>query len=148
MFNRIIIVLSILIFTFGCSEKRTVVQDNATANLNISSVVQTENTDIMAGNEKFTSGDFQAAIASYEKAMTTNKATAFYNIGVSYYLLNNTPLAELNFREAVKEDPDFSEAVINLVTVLAEQGGKLKKQNHMLLSILIKQIIQHRLIVV
>lgn len=128
MFNRIIIVLSILIFTFGCSEKRTVVQDNATANLNISSVVQTENTDIMAGNEKFTSGDFQAAIASYEKAMTTNKATAFYNIGVSYYLLNNTPLAELNFREAVKEDPDFSEAVINLIAVLAEQGGEKAKE--------------------
>lgn len=128
MFNRIIIVLSILIFTFGCSEKRTVVQDNATANLNISSVVQTENTDIMAGNEKFTSGDFQAAIASYEKAMSTNKATAFYNIGVSYYLLNNTPLAELNFREAVKEDPDFSEAVMNLIAVLAEQGGEKAKE--------------------
>ncbi len=109
---------------YGCSEKRTVVQDNATANLNISSVVQTENTDILAGNEKFSSGDFQAAILSYEKAATENKATAFYNIGVSYYLLNNTPLAELNFREAVKADPDFPEAVMNLIAVLAEQGGE------------------------
>lgn len=142
MLKRLLLVSAVLIFTFGCSEKRTIVNDNVTANLNISSVAQSENTDILEGNEKFSSGDFQAAIKSYEKAATENKATALYNIGVSYYLLNNTPMAELNFREAVKADPDFTEALMNLIAVLAEQGGDkameagsyveeyIKKSNH------------------
>lgn len=124
MIKKILFALSAILFIYGCSEKRTIVYDNATANLNISSVAQSENTDILAGNEKFSTGDFQAAIASYEKATTENKATALYNIGVSYYLLNNTPMAELNFREAVKADPDFTEALMNLIAVLAEQGGE------------------------
>lgn len=128
LYLRVLLVLFIIIFTFGCSEKRTIVQDNATANLNISSVAQSENTDILEGNEKFSAGDFQEAIKSYEKASKENKATAFYNIGVSYYLLNNTPMAELNFREAVKADPDFPEAVMNLIAVLAEQGGEKARE--------------------
>lgn len=125
---RVYILLFIIIFTYGCSEKRTIVQDNTTANLNINSVAQSENTDILEGNEKFSAGDFYEAIKLYEKASKENKATAFYNIGVSYYLLNNTPMAELNFREAVNSDPDFPEAVMNLIAVLAEQGGEKAKE--------------------
>ena len=49
--SRVYILLFILILTFGCSEKRTIVQDNVTANLNINSVAQSENTDILEGNE-------------------------------------------------------------------------------------------------
>ena len=126
--SRVYILLFILILTFGCSEKRTIVQDNVTANLNINSVAQSENTDILEGNEKFSAGDFDEAIKLYEKASKENKATAFYNIGVSYYLLNNTPMAELNFREAVNADPDFLEALMNLIAVLAEQGGEKAKE--------------------
>ena len=125
---RVFVLLFIIIFISSCSEKRTIVHDNATANLNINSVAQSENTDILEGNEKFSAGDFNEAIKLYEKASKTNKATAFYNIGVSYYLLNNTPMAELNFREAVKADPDFPEAVMNLIAVLAEQGGEKAKE--------------------
>lgn len=113
-----------MLFLFGCSEKRKITEDNITAPLNIKSVAESDNTDILEGNAKFTSGDYQSAIKSYEKAVKENKATAFYNIGVSYYLLNNTPLAELNFREAVKADPDFDAAVMNLIAVLSEQGGE------------------------
>ena len=77
--SRVYILLFILILTFGCSEKRTIVQDNVTANLNINSVAQSENTDILEGNEKFSAGDFDEAIKLYEKASKENKATAFYN---------------------------------------------------------------------
>ena len=35
-------------------------------------------------------------------------------------------MAELNFREAVNADPDFLEALMNLIAVLAEQGGVAK----------------------
>lgn len=125
---RVLLLLFILVIVYGCSEKRTIIQDNATANLSINSVAQSENNDILEGNQKFSSGDFNEAIESYKKATKENKATAFYNIGVSYYLLNNTPLAEANFREAVNADADFTEAVMNLIAVLAEQGGEKAKE--------------------
>lgn len=127
-FRVFLLLFIIIIFASACSEKRTIVQDNATANLNINSVAQSENTDILEGNEKFSAGDFNEAIKLYEKASKENKATAFYNIGVSYYLLNNTPMAELNFREAVKADSDFPEAMMNLIAVLAEQGGEKARE--------------------
>ena len=53
---RVFVLLFIIIFISSCSEKRTIVQDNATANLNINSVAQSENTDILEGNEKFSAG--------------------------------------------------------------------------------------------
>lgn len=59
---RVFLLLFIIIFASACNEKRTIVQDNATANLNINSVAQTENTDILEGNEKFSAGDFNEAI--------------------------------------------------------------------------------------
>lgn len=127
-FKILFIGLFLIFFLTACKEERTIVQDNVTAPLAIESVAESTDSNISDGNAKFSSGDFNAAIESYSKATNTNKATAFYNIGVSYYLLNNTPMAELNFREAVKADPDFDEAVMNLVAVLAEQGPEKAKE--------------------
>lgn len=106
---------------YGCGEKREIVKDNITADLPIESVVADKDKDITEGNDKFAQGDFKSAIEYYRQAMRQNKATALYNIGVSYYLLNNIPQAELNFREAVEAEPAFKEAVMNLVAVLAQQ---------------------------
>ncbi|MBQ3033624.1 MAG: tetratricopeptide repeat protein [Deferribacterales bacterium] len=114
------IIFSVL-FLFGCGEKREIVTDGITADLPIESVAKSENENITEGNAYFAGGDFNTAIDYYKDAMKHNKATAFYNIGVCYYLLNNIPQAELNFREAVNADPDFDEAVMNLVAVLAQQ---------------------------
>ncbi len=95
---RVLLLLFILVIVYGCSEKRTIIQDNATANLSINSVAQSENNDILEGNQKFSSGDFNEAIESYKKATKENKATAFYNIGVSYYFINYNCLVEATFR--------------------------------------------------
>lgn len=128
MFKSLIFSVLLLGLITGCSEKRKIINDNATADLTIESVAESNDLDITDGNALFSTGDYRAAIRSYEKATKDNKATAFYNIGVSYYLLNNTPMAELNFREAVKADPNFDEAVMNLVAVLAEQGPEKAKE--------------------
>ena len=128
MFKSLIFSVLLISLISGCSEKRKIVNDNVTAPLTIESVAESKDLDISDGNTLFSTGDYKAAIKSYEKAIKENKATAFYNIGVSYYLLNNTPMAELNFREAVKADPNFDEAVMNLVAVLAEQGPAKAKE--------------------
>lgn len=119
-FIRVFIAVAVLIVS-GCGEKREIVSDSLTADLPIESVAKSENETIAEGNEYFASGDFGTAIDYYREAAQQNKATAFYNIGVCYYLLNNIPQAELNFREAVAADPDFDEAVMNLAAVLAQQ---------------------------
>ena len=120
-FIRIFISAIAVLMVFGCSKKREIVSDNQTADLPIESVAKSDDRGIAEGNERFASGDFGTAIDYYRQAMKQNKATAFYNIGVCYYLLNNIPQAELNFREAVAVDPDFDEAVMNLAAVLAQQ---------------------------
>ena len=65
-FRVFLLLFIIIIFASSCSEKRTIVQDNATANLNINSVAQSGNTDILEGHEKFSAGDFNEAIKLYE----------------------------------------------------------------------------------
>lgn len=117
-----ITVLILLVFvTISCSKKREVVTNDVTSELPIESVVKSEDKTISEGNTHFAGGNYSTAIEYYKEAMQHNKATAFYNIGVCYYLLNNIPQAELNFREAVAADPNFDEAIMNLVAVLAQQ---------------------------
>ena len=105
----------------GCGDKRKISKDEVTADLPIESVVTDSNKDISEGNVSFIKGDFNTAIKFYQQAMRQNKAVALYNIGVSYYLLKDLPKAEQNFLEAVETDPSFEEAVMNLVSVLAQQ---------------------------
>lgn len=118
----LILILSLSLFSVACDKKREITQDNVTANLPIESVAtENNNKNITEGNALFAQGDYQSAIESYRQATMQNKATALYNIGVSYYLMNNIKEAELNFRESVEADPAFQEAVMNLVAVLAQQ---------------------------
>lgn len=123
MHFRFILLLALIttFFTTGCENKREITKDNITESLPIESVASANNKDITEGNSLFIQGDFKTAIGFYRQAMRENKATALYNIGVSYVLLNDLPQAELNFREAVETDPTFGEATMNLVAVLAQQ---------------------------
>lgn len=118
----LIIILCLSFSVVACDTKREIAKDNVTADLPIESVAtENNNKDITEGNALFAQGDYGQAIEFYRQAMMQNKATALYNIGVSYYLMNNIDQAELNFREAVEADPAFQEAVMNLVAVLAQQ---------------------------
>lgn len=119
--HKILFSIFVIFLITSCKEKREVTTGDVTSDLPIESVVKSEDETISTGNTYFAEGDYSTAIDYYKEAMQHNKAAAFYNIGVSYYLLNNIPQAELNFREAVAADPNFDEAIMNLVAVLAQQ---------------------------
>lgn len=67
-------------------------------------------------------GNFEDAIRKYEEGLRVNRSVAFYNMGVSYYLLGDIDKSEEYFRKSVEEDPRFTEGYINLAVVLLQTG--------------------------
>ncbi len=114
-------VLLTIISTVGCNKKTSISQDNMTDGLSIETIALSDDEQISEGNIYFVEGNFSTAIDYYSQAQQKNKALALYNIGVSYYLLGDIAKAEQNFREAVAAEPNFDEAIMNLVAVLAQQ---------------------------
>jgi len=76
--------------------------------------------NITKGNDFFLKGQFQDAIEFYKDGVAQNRSVAFYNIGVSYYLMGDIKKSEQAFRDAVAEDPTFREAYMNLAVVLIQ----------------------------
>ena len=114
----------------GKNDEHTTVGDELTEDTSVTSVVQSREPEISAGNEAFLQGDFQQAIAYYESAMRQNRAVAYYNIGVSQYMMHDILAAEQAFKQAVEEDPNFDEAIMNLVAVLAEQEKSVEAEQY------------------
>ena len=134
MFKNITFYISlgfIILFAAGCSKKeRVIVGDNMTETMSVTSVVQSFEPAISEGNNAFLRGDFQGAVNYYEQGLKQNRSVAYYNMGVSYYMMHNIAEAEKNFRLAVEEDPSFDEAVMNLVATLAEQEKSIEAERY------------------
>ncbi|MDR0454217.1 MAG: tetratricopeptide repeat protein [Deferribacteraceae bacterium] len=132
MFKNITVCISlglIIISAAGCGKKeRVTLGDNMTAETSVTSVVQSREPAISEGNNAFLQGDFQGAVTYYEQGLKQNRSVAYYNIGVSYYMMQNIAEAEKYFRLAVEEDPSFDEAVMNLVATLAEQEKSVEAE--------------------
>ncbi|WP_022849713.1 tetratricopeptide repeat protein [Limisalsivibrio acetivorans] len=115
----------IALSVISCSDEEPIklLEDNYTEAVPISSVaVAEDDTGIAEGNRLFLEGNFEEAIELYEEGLKLNRSVAFYNIGVSYYLLDDIEKSEEYFRRAVAEDPEFTEAYVNLAVVLIQTG--------------------------
>jgi len=117
-----LIFLSIFLFVFSCSNenKKQQLQENLTQAAPVVSPMLSNNENITKGNDFFLKGEFENAIQYYTEGIAQNRAVAFYNIGVSYYLLGDIKKSEEAFRKSVAEDPAFREAFMNLAVVLIQ----------------------------
>ncbi|GAB7140309.1 hypothetical protein RsTz2092_02570 [Deferribacterales bacterium RsTz2092] len=124
-------IILLAIVSFACNKKPAQPSvDNSSAR-QVTMIVESVIPEISAGNELFLKGDFHGAISHYEQGLKQNRAVAYYNMGVSYYMTSDIVSAENCFRNAVVEDPSFDEAVMNLVAVLAEQEKTVEAENYL-----------------
>lgn len=115
--------LSVLMFSCSREEKKERLKEPITDAKPIVSPIISPNASISKGNDFFLKGEFENAIQFYNEGLANNRSVAFYNMGVSYYLLGNLQKSEESFRQAVKENPDFKEAYMNLAVVLSQTGN-------------------------
>lgn len=128
----VVILSALLLILSACGKKeRKTVGDIFTEETSVTSVIESREPEISAGNASFLQGDFEKAIRYYETGIKENRSVAYYNMGVSYYLLKDNINAEKYFRLAVEEDPEFDEAVMNLAAVLAEQEKSVEAEQYM-----------------
>jgi len=68
------------------------------------------------GDDHYRTGDYEAAIESYESALATGRgdAVVFYNLGNAYYRMGETARAILNYERALRLKPSMKEAKENL----------------------------------
>lgn len=121
----IAIILSLSLISCSSDENQKL-EEKLTEAVPVVSPMLSTDTEITKGNEFFLKGQFEDAIEYYENGIAQNRAVAFYNIGVSYYLIDDIENSESAFRKAVMEDPTFKEALMNLAVVLI-QTNKLRE---------------------
>jgi tetratricopeptide (TPR) repeat protein len=70
------------------------------------------------------SGDLEAAVRAYERAVASDdsRAEAWFNLGNTLYAIGRLEEAEEAFRAAARIEPDYVEAWNNLANVLCEAG--------------------------
>ncbi|MFQ5631846.1 MAG: tetratricopeptide repeat protein [bacterium] len=68
------------------------------------------------GNKLYENGDYEEAIAVYERILDTGKQSwqLYYNMGNAYYKLNKTGLAILHYERAYKLNPESEDVRFNL----------------------------------
>lgn len=76
-------------------------------------------------NQEFAAGDFKAAIADYEAAVTAREwsANLFYNFGNAYFRAHDFGRAILNYERALEIDRHHPEAAANLQLVRDQTRG-------------------------
>jgi len=125
----IILIISASLFISACSgkeEKQEHLEEQHTEAQPVVSPIISESESISKGNDLFLQGRFEDAIQFYSEGIAQNRAVAFYNIGVSHYLLGNIKESEEFFRKSIAENPDLKESYMNLAVVLI-QTGKLSE---------------------
>lgn len=116
------VTVAVSLFLVSCSgsKKKEKLNEKITQAAPVVSPMLANSADITKGNEYFLKGEFEDAIRFYKNGLAQNRSVAFYNIGVSYYLMGNLAKSEDAFRSAVAEDPTFREAYMNLAVILIQ----------------------------
>jgi hypothetical protein len=79
------------------------------------------------GNELYASGDYQAAIESYEQAVSQiHNATLYYNLGNSYFKTGKFGKALLNYRRAWFLTPRDADIVHNISFTRTYRADKIQ----------------------
>ena len=111
----------LLSLVFACSNNEKVfLQDNVSDKSPIEAPVKVSTPELSEGNKRFLNGDYKGAISYYEKGLKENRAVAYYNIGVSYFLTGNYAESSKYFKEAYNLDNSFNEAYLNLASSYIE----------------------------
>ncbi len=131
MRKAVFIILLCTVFIAGCKKEVKTLGDNFTDNTSVTSIIESREPAISEGNTAFLRGDFKEALSYYETGLKQNRSVAYYNMGVSYYMMHNILEAEKYFRLSVENDPSFDEAVMNLVAVLAEQEKTIEAEKYL-----------------
>jgi len=112
--------ISLTLLSCSSSDKKQTLKEDLTQAAPVVSPMLSNSDQITKGNELFLKGMFEDAIKFYENGVAQNRSVAFYNIGVSYYLMGDLKKSEDAFRKSVAEDPEFREAYMNLAVVLIQ----------------------------
>jgi tetratricopeptide (TPR) repeat protein len=117
----LILPLCLIVFFVSCGpNKKEISQDNLTDKKPIESVVLSADEVLQKGNTLFLNGRFDEAINYYQKSLDENKAIAYYNIGVCYFLMEDYEKSREYFEAAYKLDSSFTESYINLAASLLQ----------------------------
>jgi tetratricopeptide (TPR) repeat protein len=120
------LLVSLVLFSCTGGDEKEQLKEEFTETKPVVSPLLSNAEDIKKGNDFFLKGKFKEAIEHYEEGVAQNRSVAFYNIGVSYYLMGDVANSEKAFRNAVTEDPTFREALVNLAVILI-QTNKLSE---------------------
>ena len=84
--------------------------------LTLCALAQDAATMAREGDDKYRTGDYAAAIESYETALATGQGAAelYYNLGNAYYRTGETARAILNYERALRLKPGMKDAKENL----------------------------------
>jgi tetratricopeptide (TPR) repeat protein len=85
------------------------------------------NTYWQQANKAYEQKDYANAITKYQKIADTkpNNAVVYFNLGNTYYKLNNISQAILNYERAVAINPDYTEAEDNLIIAQSRIPNRL-----------------------
>ncbi|MBQ4493985.1 MAG: tetratricopeptide repeat protein [Elusimicrobiaceae bacterium] len=80
--------------------------------------------DFIEGANAFNSGKYQEALRNWDNLIKKypQEASAYYNRAITNARLNNTVAAEKDYRQAIKLNPNMTEALDGLSSVLVGQG--------------------------
>jgi len=120
--KKFILIFISLVVILSCSNKKEIAKDNVSEQKNIESIIIAKTPTLSKGNELFLNGKYDEAIKYFEKGLQENKAAAFYNMGVSFFLLENYEESKKYFKMAYELDNTFKEAYINLAAALIQLG--------------------------
>ncbi|GEM_PF-2068953 len=116
--RKIIFILFVFVLISCTGTEKETVDDNVSKETNIQSVVKAETETLSEGNRLFLQGEFERAVNLYQQGVSENRAAAFYNMGVSYFLMNDYENSTKYFEMALSEDKSFEAAKINLAAAL------------------------------
>ena len=96
-----------------------------------------------AGNDAYVEKDYPKAKQAYEKLLQEGpNATVFYNLGNTYYRLNDIPNAILYYQKSLKYDPSQKWARSNLELCQSKIADRFDRPNEMFFFSYIRALIQ------
>jgi tetratricopeptide (TPR) repeat protein len=83
-------------------------------NIPINSIKDSKNVEIESGNKMFLNGNYYGALNTYMEGIKRNEFIAYFNMGVTYYVIGDYKKAEECFINALKINSESIEAELNL----------------------------------
>ena len=98
-------------------------------NIPINSIKDSKNVEIESGNKMFLNGNYYGALNTYMEGIKRNEFIAYFNMGVTYYVIGNYKEAEKSFLNALKINSESADAELNLAFtyIMLDQINRAEK---------------------